>query len=95
MTSGGKPGFHLPGPEDWKTLVKDLDLDARQARELKILLQHVDADLQAYGDLSPSREERRELVGALKAFSGAIGKLEAVVQEHLPELSEALPHAAT
>lgn len=94
MTASGKPVFHLPSPEDWKTLVRDLGLEERQAQELKILLQHVEADLEAYAHLSPTREERRELVGALKAFSKALDELETVVKDRLPELSEALPHAS-
>ena len=94
MTSDDRPTFRLPDATDWNDLVGDLGLNANQAHELRILLQHVEADVQAFADRSPTRDERRELVDALKAFSKALGKLEMVVHNHLPELSEALPHAA-
>ncbi len=95
MTSSDRRPFRFPSPEDWNDLVCDLGLDNNQAHELRILLQHVEGDVQAFADRSPTRDERRELVDALKAFSKALGKLEMVVHDHLPELSEALPHAAT
>ena len=95
MPSKDRPTFRLPDPEAWKTLISDLKLDATQAHELGLLLQHVDADLQAFAEQTPTPDDRRELVDALKAFSKAIGRLETVLHDHLPELSDALPHAST
>ena len=94
MTIIESPPFEMPSPDDWREIVGNLELDARQAHELDIVLRHAKADLQAVADRVPARDERGELVAALEALSKALGAVENVVRGRLPELSDALPHAS-
>jgi hypothetical protein len=94
MAASDKPRFHLPSPDDWKILVRDVGLDARQAHELDIVLRHVSDDLEAFHSRVLSTQDRFMAVERLKEVVNAFAKLEAVLETNKASLATILPSDA-
>jgi hypothetical protein len=83
--------FHKPTSEEFDELVRDQRLDDLQARELRLVLYHVDEDLKEYRNRRKDRKPRRELVRRLKRAAKLLSDLEFELRRWGQTIDEFLP----
>jgi hypothetical protein len=83
--------FHRPTPEEFDELVRDQKLDDLQARELGLVLYHVNEDLKEYRKRREGRKPRRELVRRLRRFADLFNDLEYEIDRSRKTMADFLP----
>lgn len=83
--------FHMPTPQAFDDLVRDQNLDALQAHELRLVLSHVDEDLKTHRKRVEGRKPRPELVRRLKRIAKNLGDLEYEMSRYRKTLNDFLP----
>jgi hypothetical protein len=86
--------FSPPSQETFDELVRDLKRDDRQARELHLLIRHVDEDLRADRERRAGRQPRKELVRRLKRVAKIVDDLEFELQRWRNTINDFLPQEA-
>ena len=81
----------MPTPEAFEDVVRDQKLDAVQARELRLILGHLDLDLKTYRERRSGEPPRPELVRFLKRVAKALDDLENELRRYATTLNQFLP----
>ena len=87
-------GFARPSSEALKGLARELNLDDSQARELGIVLYHVDEDFKAFRGRLEGRQPRKELVRRLGIIAKLVGDLAIQLRNWEKTLADFLPEDA-
>jgi hypothetical protein len=93
---GAAPGnqFSLPSQEAFDELVRDHKRDAKQARELHLLIRHVAEDLRADRERRQGRQPRKELVRRLKRVAKCVDDLGFELRRWRNTIDDFLPQEA-
>jgi hypothetical protein len=81
----------FPEPDLWAGLVIDLGLDALQAHELKLAVQHTVLDIKNYNLRKSKEPERATLVTRLKLMERALSKLQYEIDRSIHLMNDFLP----
>jgi hypothetical protein len=83
--------FQKPTPREFDKLVRDQKLDTLQARELGLVIYHVDEDLREFRKRREGRKPRPELVRRLKRFADLFDRLEYEIDRSRNTMTDFLP----